>query len=78
MKIYINSTNKFNPEGIPPKNLIQQFCKKYAYDVDDYYGYMFLIPASDMESAIKFADKYGFGLYSDPDNADWYYLQIID
>ena len=64
--------------GIPSKQVIDHFKRKYDYDVDDYYGYMFNIPNSKLHYEIGYARNLGFELYLDPDNADWYYLMKVD
>ena len=78
MKIYAKSQKNLNPQGKPPKNLIQTFRRRYEYDVDDYYGYMFLIQPAQFKDAVNFANKYEFDLYPDPDNDSWYYLMYKD
>lgn len=75
-RVISSSLSKNNPQGKPPKALIQSFRNKFEYDVDDYYGYVFKIDPKELNYAIERADKFGFGLVSDPDNDDWYYLQM--
>ena len=76
--MYIKNSYAGEAQGTPPKNLIEHFKRKYDYDIDDYYGYMFNIPNSKLHYEIGYARNLGFELCLDPDNADWYYLEIID
>lgn len=60
------------------KQVIDHFKRKYDYDIDDYYGYMFNIPNSKLNYEIGYARNQGFELYLDPDNDGWYYLMYIE
>lgn len=76
--MYIKSSYAKDAQGIPPRSVIEHFRRKYDYDVDDYYGYMFHIPPTLLNKEIEYAESKGFHLYGDPDNDDWYYLMKVD
>lgn len=76
--MYIKSSYSSDAQGKPPKSVIEHFKRKYDYDVDDYYGYMFHIPSTSLNKEIEYAESKGFRMYDDPDNDDWYYLMKVD
>lgn len=57
--------------------MIQTLRRKFEYDIDDYYGYMFHIPLENKPDVDKYLSKYGIELVDDPNNDDWYYLSIF-
>lgn len=76
--MYIKSSYAKEAQGKPSKQVIDHFKRKYDYDIDDYYGYMFNIPNSKLNYEIGYARNQGFELYLDPDNDGWYYLMYIE
>lgn len=80
MKRYIKSGVNITPseaQGLPPFALVQRMKRKFNYDVDDYYGWMFNVSSDMFDTANDIASRYRFELKSDPDNDDWYYLGVI-
>lgn len=77
MKKYLRC-NTSNPQGVPLRSVIEHFRRRFEYDIDDYYGYMFDIPDSDIASERDYARLKGFTLEKDPDNDTWYYLMMVD
>lgn len=76
--MYIKNSYAGEAQGKPSKQVIDHFKRKYDYDIDDYYGYMFNIPNSKLNYEIGYARNQGFELYLDPDNDGWYYLMYIE
>lgn len=77
MKRYIKSGVNITPseaQGVPPRALIERLRRKFNYDVDEYYGFMFNVSEDMLDTANDIASRYDFYLKSDADNADWYYL----
>ena len=67
-----------NPQGLPPSTVIRTLKRKYEYDVDEYYGYLFQIPQEDVQDVSDYLAKHQFHLVDDPDNDDWYFLEITE